>query len=62
MVFSNLDKLMAYFNANVDKYKMKLFYSTPEEYFSKRSQDPEPFTVKTDDFFPYCYPTSLLLI
>lgn len=51
--FKNMDKLMAYMNANQAKYNMTLFYSTPQTYVDAIHARNLTWELKTDDFFPY---------
>ncbi len=50
--FKNLDKLIQHINST-PKYKMKLKYSTPTEYFNTIKKENNSFTKKVDDFMPY---------
>eukprot|EP01116_Phalansterium_solitarium_P019911 TRINITY_DN5728_c0_g2_i1.p1 TRINITY_DN5728_c0_g2~~TRINITY_DN5728_c0_g2_i1.p1 ORF type:complete len:1012 (-),score=366.51 TRINITY_DN5728_c0_g2_i1:80-3115(-) len=51
--FKNMDKLMAYLNANQATYKLNVFYSTPSIYIDMVNADGQSYPLKTDDFFPY---------
>lgn len=51
--FKNMDKLMKYINNNIDKYGMKVFYSTPSLYVDAVHKSNLTWDVKKDDFFPY---------
>ena len=51
--FKNMDKLMAYINANEALYNVKLIYSTPSIYTDAVYASDLSWEVKTDDFFPY---------
>ncbi|GAM29188.1 hypothetical protein SAMD00019534_123640 [Acytostelium subglobosum LB1] len=52
MYFKNLDKLIAYINAN-PQYNMNLLYSTPSIYIDAVNAANLTWNVKTDDLFPY---------
>ncbi|KAJ1619150.1 hypothetical protein T492DRAFT_1150955 [Pavlovales sp. CCMP2436] len=49
--FKNLDKLLHY--ANLDG-RVNAFYSTPEAYFKSKTESAYTWSVKTDDWLPYC--------
>eukprot|EP01102_Stenamoeba_stenopodia_P022689 TRINITY_DN9548_c0_g1_i1.p1 TRINITY_DN9548_c0_g1~~TRINITY_DN9548_c0_g1_i1.p1 ORF type:complete len:992 (-),score=225.36 TRINITY_DN9548_c0_g1_i1:87-2999(-) len=51
--FKNMDKLMAYINANPDVYGLNVFYSTPSIYVNAVHATGQAFELKTDDIFPY---------
>ncbi|CAD8067627.1 unnamed protein product [Paramecium sonneborni] len=50
--YHNLDKLIRFINNNPE-YKMKLQYSTPEEYIDEINKQNITYETKQDDFFPY---------
>ncbi|GAM19522.1 hypothetical protein SAMD00019534_026970 [Acytostelium subglobosum LB1] len=52
LYFKNIDKLIAYINAN-PQYGINVFYSTPSIYTNAVNEAGVSFSVKTDDFFPY---------
>ena len=49
----NMDKLMAYMNANVEKYGMRLRYSTPTFYMKTLHAKDVEWPLKVDDFETY---------
>eukprot|EP00126_Sphaerothecum_destruens_P011288 Sdes_comp20887_c0_seq2m17982 len=54
--FANMDRLIKHINADPQRYRMNLFYSTPASY-STAIQSTVPaqnWAHKSDDFFPYC--------
>ena len=52
--YKNLDKMIAYVNANTSTHGVNLLYSNPEIYTeSKLSAANLTWTVKTDDYFPW---------
>eukprot|EP01113_Clastostelium_recurvatum_P024055 TRINITY_DN286_c0_g1_i2.p1 TRINITY_DN286_c0_g1~~TRINITY_DN286_c0_g1_i2.p1 ORF type:complete len:1018 (-),score=282.92 TRINITY_DN286_c0_g1_i2:16-3069(-) len=53
MMFKNMDKLIAYINANRASYGVRAFYSTPSLYTDAVHRANLTWEVKTDDFFPY---------
>uniref|UniRef100_A0AC34Q5P7 Alpha-mannosidase n=1 Tax=Panagrolaimus sp. JU765 TaxID=591449 RepID=A0AC34Q5P7_9BILA len=46
-------KLFDYINGNPEKYKMRVQFSTVEEYFKKVQESKADFPTFTGDFFPY---------
>lgn len=54
--YENMDKLIKYFNENLEKFHITLKYSTPSLYLEEINKiDNMKLGVKTDDFFPYAH-------
>jgi lysosomal alpha-mannosidase len=51
--YENMDKLMAHMNANIEKYGMRLQYSTPTYYMKTLHAKNLEWEVKVDDFESY---------
>ena len=59
VTYMNQQTLMKHINANTEKYKLKLIYSTPGEYIRTINKKNYTFPENTFDFFPYRdYPLS----
>ena len=52
--YKNLDRMIAYTNVNTSTHGVNLFYSHPAEYTATKLSSNLSWSVKTDDFFPYC--------
>ena len=51
--YKNLDKLIKHMNAQKEKYKMNLVYSTPSCYVKALNDAGHTWPTKTDDYFPH---------
>jgi lysosomal alpha-mannosidase len=53
--YKNLDRMIAYTNVNTSTHGVNVFYSHPSAYAeAKLAAADLTWTVKTDDYFPYC--------
>ena len=50
--YTNMDKIIHYVN-QMKGTQLNLFYSTPNDYTDAKFAAGTPWSVKTDDFFPY---------